>query len=177
MILRISLTAILFIFIFSMSCGGPADSDADTENGQTPTPAYERPRDTGEAEDVIPDHKIATVSEIMRLEGEFNETGDPELISDLVTAHEMYVHLIANERGIAPLDLNKVMFSHYSRILELDGSNVEAEAGLNGVRAWYETHAMTLPSEVNPIDCLPGHMPEVEEQEVEEQEVEPEETE
>jgi len=73
----------------------------------------------------------------------------------LLEAHTRYVHTIAMSRGVTPEELNRVLYSHYVRILELDPENAEAQAGLNSVRVWFEGHGMTLPETVDPLAFLP----------------------
>jgi len=163
MTIRYSITLILFTFIFCLSCGGDS---ADPEPDKTPVP----PGTTSSVDSTSGDDRDensadstekAAAAEIITLEARWSE-GDHsgELKQDLVIYHEIYVHSIVQARGVDPAVLNRVLYSQYVRILELDSGNVEAEAGLNGVRAWYETHGMTMPSVCNPIDFLPGHAPE-----------------
>jgi precorrin-2 methylase len=78
-----------------------------------------------------------------------------DLVPMLVDAHTRYAQMIAMNRHASPEALNHVLYSHYMRILELEPENLEAQAGLQSVKMWFESHGMTLPEQVDPILFLP----------------------
>ena len=167
--MRYILTLVLFTFILGAGFGcdplfGPSDGD-DNDNRNTRVYKSEHKNLT---EPEVAAYKLAVVKEIIKLENEWKQSpGRAELKEDLVTVHEIYARSIVRERGVDLEILNRVLYSHYQRILQLDPGNAEAVAGLNGTRAWYYNTGVTIPDVINPLDFLPRHIPEESEQESE----------
>ena len=169
--MRYILTLVLFTFILGAAFGcdplfGPSKGDGSA-NGNTRV--YKSNSDSGIlTEPEVPAYKLAVVKEIIKLENEWKRSpGGTDLRQDLVTVHEIYARSIIRERGVDLAILNRILYSHYQRILQLEPANAEAAAGLNGIRAWYYNTGMTMPAVVNPLDFLPGHAPKETEQETE----------
>jgi len=167
--MRYILTLVLFTFILGAAFGcdplfGPSKGDGSANRN---TRVYKSDRKIL-TEPAVPAYKLAVVKEIIKLENEWKQSpGRTDLKEDLVTVHEIYARSIVRERGVDLAILNRVLYSHYQRILQLDPSNAEAVAGLNGTRAWYYNTGVTLPTVVDPLDFLPGHAPKETEQETE----------
>ncbi|MFH1676512.1 MAG: hypothetical protein ABIC40_05750 [bacterium] len=73
----------------------------------------------------------------------------------LISAHERYVDGIKDSKKAPPEILYEVLYSHYKRIIELDGENADAHTGLMTVMRWYESKSKTLPDKIDPLKFLP----------------------
>lgn len=92
---------------------------------------------------------------ILLLEGMAeNEPGREDIIGPLIEAHSMYADQVSRLSNSFPMLVNQVLYSHYSRILELDPENADAKSGLELVTEFYGAQNLSLPEEIDPTLLL-----------------------
>ena len=84
-----------------------------------------------------------------------------DLRSLLIEAHTKYIDQITAMTNIPELIANHLLYSHYSRILQLDPENADAKTGLDAVKSFYENQKLPLPDTVNPTETLADAMKEL----------------
>lgn len=101
------------------------------------------------------------ILETMAAESPSSGTMSQDLRGLLIEAHTKYIDQISAMDNIPELIANHLLYSHYSRILQLDPENADAKTGLDAVKSFYENQKLPLPDTVNPTETLADAMKEL----------------
>lgn len=173
---RIITVLCVFSVIFFAACAQPdqttqqTEQPTPTEQPEAPDEAQGRPEGQTQSETPIPQpgpeaseemqeiqHLLRTgdfQQAIARLEDMYSEDPSPGVTNLLVQAHANYAIRISEAPDVDEVEANETLYMHLSRILELDPENPEALQHIESVKAWYETHNMPLPDQIEPLYFL-----------------------